>query len=93
MENQNHIGDTNKMVTAVEWFIDVAFDEGFLWITDYPNAMNELNLIIEKAKEMQKKQMITLLTWMNKVASEEPMRLETTHDDIVEQFYNEIFKK
>jgi hypothetical protein len=92
MKNQNHIGDTNKMVTAVEWFIDNAFDEGFLWVTDKP-AMFELNLIIDKAKEMQKGQMIGLLAWMNKIATEDPMRLETTHDDIVEQFYNEIFKK
>jgi len=41
--------------TVVEWFIDNAFDEGFLWVTDKP-AMFELNLIIEKAKEMDKEQ-------------------------------------
>jgi len=41
--------------TAVEWFIDNAFEEGFLWVTDKP-AMFELNLIIEKAKEMEKQQ-------------------------------------
>ena len=83
MENQNHIGDTNKMVTAVEWFASEALDY---------TSLIPLHKI-RKAKEMQKEQMITLLTWMNKVASEDPMRLETTHDDIVEQFYNEIFKK
>ena len=42
-------------MTAVEWFIDNAFEEGFLWVTDKP-AMFELNLIIEKAKEMDKQQ-------------------------------------
>jgi hypothetical protein len=42
-------------MTAVEWFIDNAFEEGFLWVTDKP-AVFELNLIIEQAKEMDKQQ-------------------------------------
>jgi hypothetical protein len=42
-------------MTAVQWFVDNAFEEGFLWVTDKP-AMFELNLIIEKAKEIEKQQ-------------------------------------
>ena len=47
----------------------------------------------DKAKEMEKQQKIGLLKWMNKVASEEPMRLETDFDDIVEQYYTETYGK
>jgi hypothetical protein len=35
--------------------------------------------------------MIGLLKWMNKIASENPMRLETDDDDIVQQYYNETY--
>lgn len=44
---------------------------------------------LKKAKAMEKENMIGLLKWTNKIASETPMRLETDLDDIVEQYYNE----
>ena len=46
-----------------------------------------------QAKAMEKSNMVGLLQWMNKVASETPMRLETDLDDIVEQYYNEKYKR
>ena len=46
---------------------------------------------IREAKEMEKERMIGLLKWMNKIASENPMRLETDDDDIVQQYYNETY--
>ena len=50
-----------------------------------------LDLVIQ-AKAKEKEQTIGLLKWMNKIASETPMRLETDLDDIVEQYYNETYK-
>lgn len=51
---EDHIGDTNKMVTAVEWFIEKTTESGHLWITDKPNDMLELAKLIQQAKEMEK---------------------------------------
>jgi hypothetical protein len=52
--------------------------------------------LVKQAKAMEKEQkvkdMIGLLQWMNKIALETPMRLETELDDIVEQYYNETYK-
>jgi hypothetical protein len=47
----------------------------------------------QQAKQMELWQLIDLLHWMNKISTEEPMRLETDHDDIVQQYYNETFGK
>jgi hypothetical protein len=55
------------------------------------DVLNELQKAYFEAKEMEKHQKIGLLKWMNKVASEEPMRLETDFDDIVEQYYTETY--
>ena len=49
--------------------------------------------ICENKLAMEKSNMIGLLQWMNKVASETPMRLETDLDDIVEQYYNETYDR
>ena len=46
---------------------------------------------IREAKEMEKERMIGLLKWMNKIASENPMRLETDDDDIVQQYYKQTY--
>jgi len=55
---EDHIGDTNKMVTAVEWFIDAITESGHLWMTDKPNDMLELAKFIEQAKQMEKRQIV-----------------------------------
>jgi hypothetical protein len=46
---------------------------------------------IREAKEMEKERMIGLLKWMNKIASGNPMRLETDDDDIVQQYYKQTY--
>jgi hypothetical protein len=74
-------------MTAVEWLVE-----------QMPTAFKNLTInkqIIEQAKAIEKEQkikdMIGLLQWMNKIALETPMRLETDLDDIVEQYYNETY--
>jgi hypothetical protein len=87
----------NKQQTALEWFIEQLEEKGDLRET--PSIRNiQLNIdtsdymeLKQKAKEMEKERMIGLLKWMNKIASENPMRLETDDDDIVQQYYNETY--
>jgi len=79
--------------TAVEWFIDNAFEEGFLWVTDKP-AMFELNLIIEKAKEMEEKRTIEFAEQYNSylIRCSRGIRGSVVEMD-AEQYYKEVFKK
>ena len=97
-ERKDHIGDTNKMVTAVEWLVEqlrqLAFNQKtHLGMGDVRVTQGLLDDLLEQAKAMEKSNMIWLLQWMNKVASDTPMRLETDLDDIVEQYYNETYNK
>jgi hypothetical protein len=69
----------NKQQTPVEWLQSIELERD-LTLADW-----------KQAKEMEKERMIGLLKWMNKIASENPMRLETDDDDIVQQYYNEIY--
>jgi hypothetical protein len=72
-----------KNKTAVEWLFSYMFN---------PSHPNEEQFeLLSQALKMEKEQIIGLLKWMNKVASEEPMRFETDADDIVEQYYNETY--
>lgn len=77
-----------------------AMQELIAWGDDmllkHPQKLLSFGEAIDKAVSLldkEKEQMIGLLQWMNKVASETPMRLETDLDDIVEQYYNETYKK
>ena len=47
--------------------------------------------IVQKAKAMQREDMIGLIEWMNEIAKTDPMRLETDNDDIVDMYYNETY--
>jgi len=76
-----------------------AMQELIAWGDDmllkHPQKLLSFGEAIDKAVSLlhkEKEQMIGLLQWMNKVASETPMRLETDLDDIVEQYYNETYK-
>ena len=69
--------------TAVEWLLEIVSRP----IYRVPQS------VIDKARQMEKEQLIGLLEWMNKVTAENPMRLETDNDDIVEQYLIETFKK
>jgi hypothetical protein len=76
----------NKQQTPVEW--------QHLELSKFPYSKSEFTDAIDiliKAKEMEKERMIGLLKWMNKIASENPMRLETDDNDIVQQYYNETY--
>ena len=77
-----------KKQTAVEWLF--AHLLPFLPFSD-PKEREHFRRCLSEAKEMEKENMIGLLQWMNKIASETPMRLETDLDDIVEQYYNETY--
>lgn len=48
--------------------------------------------VIDKSREMEREQLIGLLEWMNRITDENPMRLDTDNEDIVEQ-YLETLKK
>ena len=82
--------------TAVEFYADKQLElhqklkDNQISMIDF--VVQSRDLLIQ-AKEIEKQQKIGLLKWMNKVASEEPMRLETDFDDIVEQYYNETYGK
>jgi hypothetical protein len=74
--------------TAVQWFINAAFDAGFLWITDKPE-MIELNYIIEQAKEMEKQQMIEARV----TAPFLPTPDKEVYLEEAEEYYNERYGK
>jgi predicted helicase len=43
----------NLEQTPVDWLIAQLTESGHLWITDKPDDMDELSLIIKKAKQME----------------------------------------
>jgi hypothetical protein len=45
------------MKTPIEYLIEKLTESGHLWLTDKPSDMDELVLIIKKAKEMEKQQL------------------------------------
>jgi hypothetical protein len=72
--------------TAVEWLVE-ELEKHHIKI-DIKNTV-----AVQQAKAMEKEQLIGLLEWMNKVTAESPMRLETDHDDIVEQYLIETYER
>jgi hypothetical protein len=86
----------NKQQMGVEWLVEQFKEYDFADVKDTENYIIKMQSFVlteklEKAKEIEKERMIGLLKWMNKIASENPMRLETDDDDIVQQYYNEIY--
>ena len=75
-----------KKQTSVEWLIENINKKSW-----WENVASIPEEIIEQANSTERENMIGLLQWMNKIASETPMRLETDLDDIVEQYYNETY--
>ena len=86
-------GTTNKPLenkqTAIEWLIEKTTESGHLWLTDKPDDMDELSLIIEKAKEMEKEQIIDAFGVGCQVES---TRLIGYHD-MAEDYYNKNYKQ
>lgn len=77
-EQTNHIGDANKMVTAVEWLYRWSNDNQEATIKEWINAF-------EQAKEMEKKQIID--------AANGYTQTEYLGVSRGEQYYNEKYKK
>ena len=71
-------------MTAVEWLIDELTDNGI----EYLDLAYE---IIEKAKEMEKQQIIDAVEWGNRKGYDEH-RLTCILDED-EDYYNETYKK
>jgi hypothetical protein len=71
--------------TSVEWLIEC------LNIHLTEEQKTQFEGLFQQSKQMHKEEMINLLQWMNKVAETNPMQLETDHDDIVEQYYQETY--
>ena len=79
--------ETSNKQTAIEWLIEKTTESGHLWITDKPYSMDELSLIIEKAKEMEKEQIIDAFGVGCQVES---TRLIGYHD-MAEDYYNKNY--
>jgi enoyl reductase-like protein len=78
--------ETSNKQTAIEWLIEKTTESGHLWLTDKPYSMDELSLIIEKAKEMEKEQIIDAHN----------IGRNDKHNDFDregEQYYNETYGK
>jgi ribosomal protein S7 len=76
-----HIGDTNKMMTAVEWLMDNLPNR-------FKNAMlNECSEEIEQAKQMEKEQIIN--AYWNGTTD---MEKEDAYL-MAEDYFNEYYKK
>ena len=73
---QDHIVDTNKMVTAVEWLFNEYVDKGVITIE-----------AIDKALEIEKEQIIE--TWHNGYNNQSPMIDE---DNCGQQYYTETYE-
>ena len=52
------------------------------------NYKENTSHIIDEAKKLEKQDLIDFLNWMNKVAQDSPMMLETDNDDIVDMYLN-----
>jgi hypothetical protein len=81
--------ETSNKQTAIEWLIEKTTESGHLWITDKPDDMDELSLIIEKAKKIEKEQIVNAFGVGCQVES---TRLIGYHD-MAEQHYNETYGK
>ena len=79
MENKetNHIGESTKMVTAVEWLFKQLWDE--------PKDKMVWYAILQKAEAMEKEQII--------LANEDCSTNELGEFISGEQYYNETYKK
>ena len=71
------------MKTAVEWFVEEMFKQGYL--NDKPLTIKNIESFVKQAKEMEKEQIIN--AWNDCSES-----IITEEFDNAEQYYNETFK-
>jgi hypothetical protein len=84
MENKetNHIGESNEMVTAVEWMAEKVGHNSLMSLADY-------NEILEQALAMEKEQIINALGVGCQI---KPTGL-IGYYEMGEQYYEETYKK
>ena len=74
--------------TAVDWLFIQLYEK-----FEMKGDGVEMDKVLEQAKKIEREQIIGLLNWMNEVSKVEPMRIETDHDDIVDQYYTKTYGK
>jgi len=82
----------NKQQTPVDWLIAQLTESGHLWITDKPDDMDELSLIIKKAKQMEKEQRIQDMSKMQ-IISDVDFDGNVTFMFNPKEYYNETYSK
>jgi hypothetical protein len=81
------------MKTAVEWFVEEMFNQGYL--NDKPLTVNNIEYFVKQAKEMEKEQIID--TFYNARKNKSDCQIwncegsQKTYETF-EQYYNETFK-
>jgi len=79
------------MKTAVEWFVEEMFNQGYL--NDKPLTVNNIEYFVKQAKEMEKNntdnKVIHFAEWLTK---KHTSTLITLYEHFEEQYYNETFK-
>jgi hypothetical protein len=79
--------------TAVEWFVEEMFKQGYL--NDKPLTINNIESFVKKAKEMEKQRMIDLVQQLKDYTRESNNVLgfdEREASEFVEILYYETFK-
>jgi hypothetical protein len=71
------------MMTAVEWFVEEMFKQGYL--NDKPLTVNNIEYFVNQAKEMEKEQIMDAINFGDE-------RGKITTYKSAEQYYNETFK-
>ena len=80
--------------TAVDWLIEKLHSHsGHIDILDVASLNKYWEQSKEMDKEQQKQMLIGLLDWMNKVAQDNPMALETDSEDIVDMYLQGYYTK
>ena len=87
---KKHLNKTNMKQTAVEW----VFNQMSNAATGYVTELNYQE-ILDKAKEVEKEQMIKFHKWMieNDTAQNAEKHFHFTDSDMLHEYYNETFKK
>lgn len=93
-ERKDHIGDTNKMVTAVEWLVEqlrqLAFNQKtHLGMGDVRVTQGLLDDLLEQAKAMEKEQIINA---RKNGDMNGKCRVVLCNED-AEKYYNETYNK
>ena len=73
------------MKTAVEWFVEEMFKQGYL--NDKPLTVNNIEYFVKQAKEMERKQIIQAFKQGVAYWNGDDWKLID-----IEQYYNETFK-